>query len=85
MTPLRSTPVILLIGALSFVVLGGSWIVFDVAVGGGLARASGDLHAAVRGALFHTPVLLCLGAGAICTLHRVGGFLRHVFTSKKAV
>jgi hypothetical protein len=84
MTPLRSTPSILLIGALAFFVLGGSWMVFDIAVGGGLARASGDLGVAVRWTLFDPAVLLCLGAGAFCMFAGVGGFLHNLITSKKS-
>jgi hypothetical protein len=84
MKPLRSIQLVLLIGALSFFVLGGSWMVFDIAVGGGLARAAGDLSVAVRGTLFDAPVLLCLGAGAFCMLASVATFLRHLLSNKFA-
>jgi hypothetical protein len=81
MKPLRSIQLVLLIGALSFFVLGGSWMVFDIAIGGGLGRATGDLSVAVR---FDSPVLLCLGAGAFCMLASVATFLRHLLSNKSA-
>jgi hypothetical protein len=81
---LRSTPTILLIGAFGFFVVTGSWIVLDLALRGELAPGSGDLFGAVLGTLFDMPVLLCLGAAAICTLASAAVFLHHLLTSKKA-
>jgi hypothetical protein len=72
-----------LIGALGFLVVGGSWIVLEVAVSGELARGSG-LRVAVLGTLFDIPVLLCLGAGAFCMLAGGVVFLHHLLTSKKS-
>jgi hypothetical protein len=81
---LRSTPSILLIGAFGFFVVTGSWIVLDLALRGELAPGSGDLRGAVLGTLFDLLVLLCLAAGAICMLASVGGFLRHLLSSRKS-
>jgi hypothetical protein len=81
----RSIQSRLLFAALGFFGLAGvARIVLEIAVRHELAQGPGDLGVAVLGMLFGLPMLLCLGAGAICTL--AGGivFLHHRLTSKKS-
>jgi hypothetical protein len=73
-----------LIGAFGFFVVTGCWIVLDLALRGELAPESGDLRGAVLRTLFDMPVLLCLGAAAICMLGSGAAFLHHLLTSKKS-
>jgi hypothetical protein len=81
---LRSSQSILLIGAIGFFVVTGCWIVLDLALRGALAPGSGDLRDAVLRTLVDMPVLLCLVAGAICTLASGAAFLHHLLASKKS-